>query len=188
MIAGSILSIVIITIIALLFYGPWQALCAGIARQLIFERRNLIFNFARRGDLDFDSKEYRDIRNSLNLMIRFAHQATVPRLLFIYLCLYKKPINETSQLQTAASRVTNPKIQVELCRIINEVEAIMMFAAMCRSIYFWIFLPLVAVPAIIVWFLRASLEMTIMKKTYVWLIRNFGERAQIEAECAECAE
>jgi hypothetical protein len=186
MIADSILSLVMIIIIAVLFYGPWQVLCAGIARQLIFERRNLIFNFAQRGDLDFNSKEYRDIRNSLNLMIRFAHQATVPRLFFISLCLYKKPINETSQLQAAASRVTNHKMQIELRRIINEVEVIMMFAAMCRSVYFWIFSPLFAVPAIIIWCLRASASMererTLIKK----IIRNFGERAQIEAEC--CAE
>jgi hypothetical protein len=186
MIADSILSLVMIMITALLFYGPWQVLCAGIARQLIFERRNLIFNFAQRGDLDFNSKEYRDIRNSLNLMIRFAHQATLPRLFFISLCLYKKPINETSQLQAAVSRITNHKMQIELRRIINEVEIIMMSAAMCRSIYFWIFSPLFAVPAIIVWCLRASLGNTIVKKTVVWSIRNFGERAQIEAEC--CAE
>jgi hypothetical protein len=188
MIADSIISLVMIMIITVLFYGPWQVLCAGIARQLIFERRNLIFNFARRGDLDFNSKEYRDIRNSLNLMIRFAHQATLPRLLFISLCLYKKPVNETSQLQAAASRVTNPKMQIELHRIINEVETIMMFAAMCRSIYFWVCLPLSVMPAIIVWCLRASLERTNVKKIIVWLIRNFGERVQIEAECAECAE
>ena len=94
MISDSILSLVMLIIIALLFYGPWQELCAGIARQLMFERRNVIFNFARRGDLDFYSKEYRDIRNSLNMMIRFAHQATLPRLLFISVYLYKKPIDE----------------------------------------------------------------------------------------------
>lgn len=185
MIADSILSLVMFMIIALLFYGPWHVLCTSIARQLIFERRNLIFNFARRGDLDFNSKEYRDIRNSLNLMIRFAHQATLPRLFFISFFLYKKPINETSQLQIAASRVTNPEMRIELHRIINEVEAIMISTAMFRSVYFWIFLPLSVLPAIIVWCLRASLEKTIVKKTIVWLIRNFGERAQIEAECAE---
>jgi hypothetical protein len=145
----------------------------------MFERRWLIFEFAWRGKLDFDSREYRDICNSLNLMIRFAHEATLPRLLFISFCLYKTPISETSTLQNAANRVANPEIRNELHRIIDEAELIMISSALVRSVYFWIFLPLIAVPAIVVWHLRTSRDKVIAR------IRNLGERVQIEAECAE---
>ncbi len=179
MIADSILSLAMLIIISLLFYGPWQELCADIARQLMFEKRNLIFNFAQSGDLDFNSKEYRDIRNSLNLMIRFAHQATFPRLLFISACLYKTPISETSTLQNATGRVENPKLRNELRSIVDEAELIMILAAAARSVCFWILLPLIFVPRIFIWWLRSSRDKVIRR------IRNVGERVQIEAECAE---
>lgn len=179
MIADSILSILMLGIVALLFYGPWQVLWADVARQLIFERRNLIFNFAQCGELDFKSTEYRDIRNSLNLMIRFAHQATLPRLLFISACLRNRPVSETSQLTSAANRVRKPHIRNKVNRIVDEVELIMISAAAVRSIYFWILLPFAIVPAIAILCLRSSRE-----KTVGW-VRSFGERAQIEAECAE---
>jgi hypothetical protein len=112
-------------------------------------------------------------------MIRFAHEATLPRLLFISFCLYKTPISETSTLQNAANRVANPEIRNELHRIIDEAELIMISSALVRSVYFWIFLPLIAVPAIVVWHLRTSRDKVIAR------IRNLGERVQIEAECAE---
>ncbi|MEA2754422.1 MAG: hypothetical protein QOJ54_711 [Aliidongia sp.] len=79
-IAGLISSILFLVI----FYGPWQRLCADLARHQIFKRRDVIFDMARAGVLDFNSPSYRTIRDTLNAEIRFAHAATCWRLVWFW--------------------------------------------------------------------------------------------------------
>jgi hypothetical protein len=59
-----------------LFYGPWQEACTDFTRQLLFERRDRLFDLAADGKLDFASEEYRALRASLESLIRYAHDFT----------------------------------------------------------------------------------------------------------------
>jgi hypothetical protein len=80
MAADALVSLVTLVLFACLFYGPWQAVCTDWARQLIFEKRDHLFDLAAQGKLDFASAEYRTTRKLLEGMIRFAHILTWPRL------------------------------------------------------------------------------------------------------------
>lgn len=68
-----------------IFYGPWQTLCIDWARQRMFEARDRVFDAARRGDIPFDSTEYRECRLTIERMIRFSHHLSWPRLILMQL-------------------------------------------------------------------------------------------------------
>jgi hypothetical protein len=80
--ANAVISLVALTLFVGLFYGPWQAVCTDWARQILFEKRDKLFDIAMEGKLDFASEEYKSIRRSFESMIRFAHDLTWPKLLF----------------------------------------------------------------------------------------------------------
>jgi hypothetical protein len=89
------------------FYGPWQKLCVDWGRQQIFEARNAIFDLAADGELSFDSPEYREIRSSLEILIRFSHRISWPRLAFYLLTTSRNEPNEPSMLSAAIDRISN---------------------------------------------------------------------------------
>jgi hypothetical protein len=82
MAVNAFLSLLVLVLLLCFFYGPWQAACTDWARQIIFERRDKLFDLAAAGKLDFASEQYRSVRAMLEGMIRFSHELTWPRLLF----------------------------------------------------------------------------------------------------------
>ena len=54
MIANSFFALAGLTGFLLLFYGPWQSVCTDVARQLMFEQRDKIFDMARGGMINFE--------------------------------------------------------------------------------------------------------------------------------------
>ena len=84
--ADLFLSVLLILLFVAWFYGPWQETCADYARQIVFEQRDKLFDLAADGGLNFKSHEYKDVRSSLNSAIRFAHNMTIARALYIFIC------------------------------------------------------------------------------------------------------
>lgn len=76
----AIETLIALSLLGVLTYGPWQWACADLARQRMFKNRDELFDMARRGELDFRSDSYRNIRMEMNNMIRFAHGLTWVRL------------------------------------------------------------------------------------------------------------
>jgi len=72
-VSGTVTLIVLMMIVATI-YGPWQWYCVDRARQKLFEIRARIFNLAAAGQIPFDSPQYRAIRDSVNIRLRFAHR------------------------------------------------------------------------------------------------------------------
>lgn len=79
----SILGLISLSLLLALLYGPWQHVCTDFARQIIFEKRDAIFDLAAAGKMDFNSESYKNIRLSLERLIRFAHVLTFPRFFFL---------------------------------------------------------------------------------------------------------
>jgi hypothetical protein len=75
-VANAIVALAGLAALLCLFYGPWQAVCTNLSRQIIFERRDRLFDMALAGRLDFDSEAYRATRRRLNGLLRFAHTLT----------------------------------------------------------------------------------------------------------------
>jgi hypothetical protein len=67
-----------------LFYGPWQNAMADLARNFVFESRDAIFDMAVKGRIDFSSEQYIKIREQLQNLIRFSHEASLPSMIWIY--------------------------------------------------------------------------------------------------------
>jgi len=63
------------------FYSYWQTVCIDWARQLMFEERGNLVQLVLKGQIEFDSVEYRTIRRHIEINIRFLHALTWPRLL-----------------------------------------------------------------------------------------------------------
>jgi hypothetical protein len=75
-VAEAVICLAMLAALLCLFYGPWQAVCTDISRQIIFERRDRLFDMALAGRLEFDSEAYRAARIALNRMLRLAHRLT----------------------------------------------------------------------------------------------------------------
>lgn len=73
-------------VVGLAFYAIfylWPAYCVDRARDEIFAARDKIFELAVNGDLSFEDKSYTEIRESLNRLIRFAHDLTLFKLVLL---------------------------------------------------------------------------------------------------------
>jgi hypothetical protein len=92
-----------------IIYGPWQAICTDIARQILFEKRDAIFDLAQNGKLSFNSREYIAIRSSLQASIRFAHELTLPRFLVMGAVLLARGSRpEDNGLSRAIKEIADP--------------------------------------------------------------------------------
>jgi hypothetical protein len=95
----------------LFFYGPWQSAMTDIARQVVFEERDAVFDMAAEGKLAFDSKEYKVIRDSFNDLIRFAHELT-----WVRLVVHWRGQKEIPDVQLALERIGDAGVRAEVTR------------------------------------------------------------------------
>jgi hypothetical protein len=118
--ADAVISLFGLTFFASLFYGPWQAACADWARQIVFEKRDRLFDLAADGGLSFSSDEYRMLRSGLEGMIRFAHELTWPRLLFHAKLRHRMGIADDHSLAEAAARIEDPGVRQQVNELVFE--------------------------------------------------------------------
>jgi len=113
---GSLAALIII------LYGPWQEVCTDIARQILFEKRDAIFDLAHSGKLSFNSREYGTIRSSLQASIRFAHELTLARFLVVAVVFWPRMSHaDDNDLSRAIGRIADPVTR-------NQVEILVMQA------------------------------------------------------------
>jgi hypothetical protein len=126
--------------LACFFYGPWQSVCTDWGRQVVFEKRDAIFDLALAGRLDFRSDEYRAIRSALEKSIRFAHYLTLPRLQVIYWALRKQgALERKSELSTAVEAIRDPATRDEVRRLVSQAHMALLIMAAAKSALFVLF-------------------------------------------------
>jgi hypothetical protein len=114
-----------------LYLGPWQWAWADHARQAVFEERDAIFDMAHAHELTFGSDAYEPVRASLNALVRFAHRATLPRLLFHL--LVAKPA-ETTRIRTAIAKIDNQDARAKVLEHVQRAEAAFVGSMIARSL------------------------------------------------------
>lgn len=134
MIADALISLATLIALACLFYGPWQAACTDAARQLIFERRQALFDLARAGHLDFSSKEYKAIRRAMEGMIRYAHELTWVNLWFLYRVKAKHVADWTPTTRFIES-ISDPSTREKVKSLMNESIAALMVMMAAKSMF-----------------------------------------------------
>lgn len=118
----------------ILVYGPWQEVCTDIARQIIFEKRDAIFDLARTGKLSFDSQEYGTIRSSLQSSIRFAHQLTWPRFAVMGVVLVAHGSHaEDNDLSRAIRRIADPVTRNQVEKLVKDAYRALFLMIIAKS-------------------------------------------------------
>jgi hypothetical protein len=131
MAADALVSLAMLMAFACLFYGPWQAVCTDVARQLIFERRDALFDLARAGKLDFASPEYKAIRRMMEGMIRFAHELTWVRLCFVH----RVSVRHELPLMSAIDSIKDPATKEKVEALLRECTTVLMATMAAKSVF-----------------------------------------------------
>jgi hypothetical protein len=174
---GSFAALIVI------LYGPWQEICTDFARQIVFEKRDAIFDLAHSGKLSFKSREYGTIRSSLQASIRFAHELSLPRFLVTAAGLRKQGSHpEDNELSRAIRQISDPVTRNQVGTLVNEAYRALFLMMVAKSPVM-LLLFVVMLPGLIV--LR---YLPIPGKTIQTRVREIEPRArgyiQLEAEAA----
>jgi hypothetical protein len=109
------------TVLIVILYGPWQEICTDFARQIVFEKRDAIFDLAHSGKLSFKSREYGTIRSSLQASIRFAHELTLPRFFLLAAGLRKQGSHpEDNELSRAINQISDPVMRNRVDTLVKD--------------------------------------------------------------------
>jgi hypothetical protein len=133
MVGEMLMALVAPSLLCALYLGPWQWAWADHARQSVFEQRDAIFDIAHAGDLEFGSDPYVTVRAGMNCLIRFAHRATVPRLLFHYL-LRRPSVPELGRVQQAIMTIENEGVRKRVWQHVEQAEQAFVASIVARSI------------------------------------------------------
>ncbi len=116
------------------FYGPWQETCTDFARQVIFEQRDRLFDLADARKISFDSVEYKKFRSSLNAAIRFSHEMTLARMLFLAVCYHFGLIERVPpEFSRYVAQLPND-VMTEILQIRQKAFLAMVVSMLCRSL------------------------------------------------------
>ena len=132
---GSAISALIGFALAVLtIYWPWQHLRIDRARDVLFEKRDALFDIAASGRIDFGSRQYETIRSALNAFVRLAHAITFPRMVFS--ALFSGPRTGSTlplALKQVASEISDPATRLEVQKLLQEAEAEIIMLMVWRS-------------------------------------------------------
>jgi hypothetical protein len=141
---GSLAALIVI------LYGPWQEICTDLARQIVFEKRDAIFDLAHSGKLSFKSREYGIIRSSLQATIRFAHELTLPRFLLMAVGLRTQGSHpEDNEVSRAIRQISDPVTRNRVEALVKEAYRALFLMMVVKSPVM-LLLFVVALPGLIV--------------------------------------
>ncbi len=129
---GTIEGVMAFFLLVALIYGPWQWICTDIARQAMFKERDKLFDMARVGDLDFTSSEYREIRDGVNSMIRFAHSLTWVRMI-VFARFSDRPRDQKIPIYAAINRIKDKSKQEIVRSSIARIELAAIYMLLLKS-------------------------------------------------------
>jgi hypothetical protein len=171
---GSLAALLII------LYGPWQAICTDIARQMLFEKRDAIFDLAQRGKLPFASREYGTIRSSLQASIRFAHELTLPLFVVMAVAFWARRNRlEESDLSRAIRHIPDATTRNQVEKLIMQAHRALVIMMVAKSPVMMVLL-LPGLPVLLV-ILKA---LPYCRKIVKTMERRAGDFIQLEADAA----
>ena len=180
----ALVSFGVIVLFVVWFYGPWQETCIDYARQIIFEQRDKIFDLADSGEMNFNSKEYKQLRAALNAAIRFAHELTIARMIFSYVYSKSYRIENNSRGTMQDYVGVDVEVRNKIAEVRNKAFGAMIASMLARSLVF-VSLCIVLSPFVIIgvmmyfWWVGFSMTIAKIKRRAT---RFIGNLVQIEAD------
>jgi hypothetical protein len=135
--ADALIGLALLVLFFVVFYGPWQGVCTDLARQLIFERRDRLFDLAADGKLSFHSEQYRSLRAGLEGLIRFAHELTWPQLLLLQIMhkRYEGAVPAAGlTTDQAIAKIDDPETKKEVQKLLSDSISCLLLMMMLKSI------------------------------------------------------
>lgn len=165
--ANAIVALAALAALLGLFYGPWQAVCTNLTRQIIFERRDRLFDMALDGRIGFDSEAYRATRRQMNGLLRFAHTLTWQELVMAHYVSqkFKKAVSDRRVDHLAS---LPPDVRNDIKELLRECTATLTGMMALKSIFVG---PIV--------FVIAALIASTMGTT--WLLHQVASQARLES-------
>ncbi len=168
--ADALAALVALSLFLLFFYGPWQVIVVDIARQFAFEQRDAVFDMAAEGKLDFQSAEYKTIRDSFNKLIRFSHEMN-----WVRLVIHWDADKAVSDVHLAIDRIEDPETRAKISSRLRKTRLVMIAMVGAKS------LPLLVAAiavTLITWCMGTTRDFLLRMEGVV------GEKMQVEAEGA----
>jgi hypothetical protein len=168
--ADAVAGLLAVSLFLLFFYGPWQSLVIDMARQFVFEQRDAVFDLAAAGKLDFDSSEYRTIRDSFNKLIRFAHELN-----WIRLIIHSSEDNAVPAVHLAIEKIEDAETRAKVLSHLRRARYGMIAMLGAKS------LPLLAcsiIAGMVTWCMGSTRDL------FRKIDSIFGAKMQCEAELA----
>ena len=162
--ADALVTVVLLVIFIVWFYGPWQESCADYARQVVFEQRDRLFDMAAGGKLSFKSHDYKNTRNKLNAAIRFAHRMTLGRILFFVLCekfgLISVPDVDSATRQNQHATEINAEISDIMTKSFKAIVVSMAARSLIFILLFIVMSPIILLSAYLYYLVAGITEAT----------------------------
>ena len=149
-------SIIFLILFLIIFYGPWNWVCVDWARQSLFEKRDKLFDMAIKGEINFNSPAYKDTRETLNGLIRFAHKLTLPKMLFL-LFYRRNAFPEKFDAIKEINKISNEETRAKIINIIILSHKSLLKLILSTSLISLIFLPLIIL-TLVVGYLLLSID------------------------------
>jgi len=185
---NALFSLLFLLLLGVFLYGPWQGTCTAYARQIMFEKRDAIFDLARDGKLSFHSREYRTVRAMLEKTIRFAHEATLPATAVIAaVLLWRREEVAKPELLAAIERIPDPATRKQVQELVNQALNALLISLILKSPVALVVLVVVLVPLLLLVLALSLLSVTagLSRKCARALWRRLRLLLQIEAERVE---
>ncbi len=142
-----------VALIILFFYSKWQLICIDITRQQLFRIRDDIFLYADDGRIDFNDKNYIEIRNRLNSSIKYCHKIKLSTLFSIILLQKNKQIsdefNQQELLTDIVKNIEDTDLRHDLEKQALEVTFFLSALVILRSPILLLFI-MFAIPVILI--------------------------------------
>ncbi|QOJ19984.1 MAG: hypothetical protein HRU77_04300 [Gammaproteobacteria bacterium] len=156
------LAIIILTVF---FHGPWQSLIIDMTRQRLFEARDKLFLYAARGNIDFKSTAYNQIRDHINNSIRLCHRISI--LSYISVGFSKQRNTDSKHhkdsIQKTLASIDDISIRTKLNDIITEVTISLLLLIILRSFIMLIIVVIVSPILMLQMLLRGQYQKILMR-------------------------
>lgn len=153
------------------FYGPWQYLVVDGVRQRLFELRDELFDLARAGEIDFADPAYCYARKRINANIRFAHKASVWRVIAV-----RHIVNELPNLPDMPN--TRAECGTKIRKLLRQSNVLIIGSMWLRSPALILLTGVIALP--VAWILILGDIMPILRAQYVKFTSTMTREAMAE--------
>jgi hypothetical protein len=175
----ALATLILLVALACILYGPWQTLCTDVARQMLFELRDELFDLGARGELPFQGNQYKTIRTSIEQNIRYAHTLSIWRFIAIFAHTLRSGNIQKSSRTLAIESLDNVDLRKKLSAMNDRIRTVNLLMMVAKSPLMIILLALAAVIGAICSAFGVALDHCRL------FFNKAGETIQVEAEaCA----